>query len=157
MIPDDNTLKAFGIASLMPGFKLMRQILDSTEAELRAKLEELQLSANGFAALASTPKRGRPSKISATILNAVQAATAAPHQLPEPKVVKSTNKRVGLTQRGRKPQTNTYWSNMTPEERSAEMLRRLAVSRGEARSIAKVKHRPSYKAKIGSLKRKAAA
>lgn len=43
-------------------------------------------------------------------------------------------KQAGLNRRG-KPVADGYWSRMTPEERKAEMTRRMKVHRGEAPSI----------------------
>lgn len=70
-----------GIAALLPGFRLMRELIETHDREYRDLLAKLQ---NGEVLNGHTPKRGRPPKASRTMLEAVAAA-----ELPAPAAVKA--------------------------------------------------------------------
>ena len=175
MVIDEKVLMQMGIASLLPGFRVMREIIDQHENEYRSLLESLQQGSVSVA----LPRKNGVARLSKSLLKAIASPVLEDeHDGERPKskrhisakgraaiaqaqrerwarqkaekeaaavVPVAVKKKAGKTRRGHKPKATHGWANMTPEERSAEMRRRLAVSRGEAPSQAKHKNASWYK------------
>jgi hypothetical protein len=93
---------AIGIAQALPGLRRMREVaIMGMNAEI-AKLEALLAQCGGVVPVARRPA-GRPKKESAVIAAARQIEAA---------------------QNGVSRRAHSYWAAMTPEERSAEMVKR---------------------------------
>lgn len=88
MTLSERKLMEMGIASLLPGFAVLRELIEQTEGEYRTLLDKLQ---NGHEPVFAPRRRGRPSKASKAVLEAVAAAAAL--AAPEEKTVVPVKKR----------------------------------------------------------------
>jgi hypothetical protein len=92
-------MQAMGIAAMIPGFQMAIDTLQSAIDEMRRQLSNLQ-----------NPPAAAPRKQGRTPLT------------DEERKARIMKRRVSKAARG-------YWAKMTPEERSVEMKRRLALGR----------------------------
>lgn len=111
--------------------KAAAALLEVIAAEKAAAPAPARMSEKGKAAIA------RAQKARWRRYNAAKAAGAAKPAVTvgKKKAVSAPKKKAGKSKRG-SAVTHPYWSRFTPEERKAEMKRRIAVRRGEAISIA---------------------
>jgi hypothetical protein len=111
-----------GIAALLPGFTLMRELIQATEDEYRTLLANLQ--ENGHAPTVNGKRRGRPPGASKTILDAVAAAALpAPEEVIPVPVGKKGKRTVSEEAAAR-----AGWAAFdTPEKRRIEMARRMKI------------------------------
>ena len=150
-----------GIASLLPGMRVMQELIEHTIGEYKTFLANLQSGATGSNGHVLNPpkRRGRPPKekpLPPAIAQAVLQAPAIEDRrknlkikaywdamTPEQRAAEvarrmglqkkgKAKKKIGLRRDGKKPAGTHGWAGMTAEERSAEMKRRGAVSRGLA-------------------------
>ena len=115
----------FGITAILPGLVRAVELLQSEIDQMRVML------ANAQAGQPIVKRRGRPpggSKKHAT-------NGSVPLETRAIRVVKATPP--PPTKRATRSTSATYWDNLTPAERSAEMKRRQAVSAGRAKSKSK--------------------
>ena len=127
MTISEKKLMEMGIAALLPGFRLMREVIDATENEYRGLLEKLQ---NGVSATAEPVRRGRPPGASKAILDAVAAALPAPEPAPAAGAAKQKSKDYSASARA-------GWAKFdTPEKRAAEVIRRQALGKKKKKAKA---------------------
>jgi predicted Fe-S protein YdhL (DUF1289 family) len=127
------TFAQMGLAALIPGVQYAVEQVQAILDNLRAELAALQ---EGGTALyePAKPKRGQPAKTESGRMSmaGLKPGTA------EYRAVGAHNKRLEREAKSTNSQraqgARNAWSGMTPEERSAEMKRRIAVTRGKAPS-----------------------
>ena len=102
----------FGLASILPGIQTAIDILTELAEDIRSLLHRM------------SERSTRPIR-SKAVKRALKTLALKQHEQEPPK-----------RKRGRPKQSTgikNYWQSLTPEQRSAEMRRRLAVHRGEAK------------------------
>jgi hypothetical protein len=140
----NNQYAAMGMAAMLPGMQHMLELMERQVAEFRERLKQAQqdvldpVSAVGRKARIdaildlpyeqeSSPKRGRPKLLAPKAPRAINGSGGPVKKGADPA-------RVGAASRA-------FWASMTPEQRSAEMLRRQRVSKG----LELPSHRPPVK------------
>lgn len=124
--PSSATYTQMGMAALLPGMQHMIELMQSHLDELRAQLAALQ---NGGAPATS----GRGAKAAENGRNANYDYRKSPeYRESQSRIVKAALARKKAEQQTgdkRGAASSAYWARMTPEERSAEMVRRQALSK----------------------------
>lgn len=115
------------MAALLPGMVHMLQLMEKYVNELRAELQALQINSGIMAE--SHSRRGRPPK---AFTDAVAAATERIHKEHAAEKVKEAAPQETVQMKAQKG----YWAKMTPAQRSAEMIRRQAVSTRKRKAAA---------------------
>jgi hypothetical protein len=116
-----------GRAALLPGMIHMLELMERKIAELKEDLAEMQQQGESE----SKPKRKKPAPGKYSEANRAEweatknwrqnQANAVPAPAAAPRAINGSGGLVSASARN-------YWANMTPEQRSAEMLRRHAVA-----------------------------
>ena len=114
---DKDTLAMFGMASLLPGMQHMHDVLTEVLNEHRALLQSMQQ--NG-PTIEAPKKRGRPKEPLETL--AVQSGVP----VEEIRQLEAATATVKESRKGKpNPGQAAYWAAMTPEEKRAEVKRRM--------------------------------
>lgn len=124
-----NRYASMGMAAMLPGMQYAVELMQRNLDDMRAQLAAMQ---NGdgdreLAGMFAKPKRLTPE--GAAAISAAQKARWAEDGRSAP----LTRERVASYQRG-------YWASMTPEERAAEMKRRMAKRRAKLNGGASPNH-----------------
>ena len=133
---DTNTLAGFGAAALIPGMQHMLDVMQAVISEHRALLAQLQ--ASGGITIEAPKRRGRPRKnpldalaqqagITAREVKLLAAVTepakkrGRPKAEPDESEAKSQSAKISRFQK-------SYWAKMTPEQKRAEVARRMGAN-----------------------------
>ncbi len=130
---------AMGIAAMLPGMQYAIERMQKTLDETREMLVALQQGRNGGLVIEASPRppwaprRGRPPGSQNKAQPPVALLAGADENTPKSNRYAAVAKRSGL---GR----GSYWRTLTPEERSKEMKRRMAVAEARKAGITLNKH-----------------
>ena len=108
---EDLRIEQMGCAGMIPGLQRSIDAAQAEMARLRARMQRAQ---------------GELQAAQAELENGVRPGPGKPPKILLPAIDGTVTARAA-----RKRPDNSYWDNMTPEQRSVEMKRRMAVSAGK--------------------------